>query len=101
MKNSGSLTAIIAVAMLAILVVMVGSIKKRPMIVETNATANEFASPETAAFNNNSGDYYYGPRVTTVVVDDGRLVIGTDDGLYMMPLSTGKAMIWIPICGKE
>ena len=85
-------SVIIAVAMLGILVVMVGSIKKRPMIVETTATANEYASPETAAFNNDSGDFYYGPRVTSVLVDNDKLVIGTDDGLYMMPLSTGKTI---------
>lgn len=90
MKNSGSLTAIIAVVMLAILIIMVGSIKKRPVIVETNATANETALPETAAFNDHSHDNYFGPQVTTVLVDDGRLVIGTDDGLYMTPLVKSK-----------
>jgi ligand-binding sensor domain-containing protein len=86
MKNSGSLAAIIAVSVLSFAIVIVGSVKKRPLIVENNAIANEFAQEEAAMNSDSFGDATL-PEITTVLVDNNRLVIGTDNGLYLMPLS--------------
>jgi ligand-binding sensor domain-containing protein len=97
-KNSNSLAAIIAIAMLGILVIMVGSIKKRPVITETEATANETALPETAAFNDQNE---FGPEVTTIFVDGDKLVIGTDNGLYLMPLNHPKRIPPEPISPEK
>ena len=85
MKNSGSIIAIIMVSILAMLVLLVGSIKKRPGEIETGATADEQTVAETSAIDGD-GDGEYRPEVTTVIVDSGRLIVGTDNGLYMMPL---------------
>jgi hypothetical protein len=101
MKNSGSLAAIIAVVMLGILIIMVGSIKRRPVIVETEATANEFALPETAAFNNQYPNAGYRPEVTTMLVDGQKLVVGTDNGLFLLPLSQRKQIPPAPIIPEK
>jgi ligand-binding sensor domain-containing protein len=98
MKNSGSLTAIIAVALLGIVVIIAASVQKKPVLVETSAIANpasqtpDFVPPETAAFGGQSLDTTIVPQVTAIVVDGDNLVIGTDDGLYMMPLVTKKTI---------
>ena len=82
MKNTGSLVAIIMVSILGILVISVVSIKHKPMVVETEAdSAVDSTIYETPSAGDNQ------PEVTTVLVDSGRLVIGTDRGLYLMPLS--------------
>jgi len=94
MKNSGSLAAIIAVSMLGLLIILFGSVKKRPVIVENDASANEFAgefaTPETLPFANYAAYDPSKASVTTVLVDGDRLVIGTDEGLFMTPLSAKK-----------
>jgi ligand-binding sensor domain-containing protein len=85
MKNTGSLVAIIAVTFLCFVVIIFASLKKRPVIVENNATADEVATPASAALDSEEFGGGYLPEVTTVLVDNGRLVIGTDNGLFVMP----------------
>ncbi len=98
MRNSGSLTAIIAVALLGIVVIIAASVHKKPVLVETSAIANpatqapDYAPPETAAFNDYGPEPAFVPQITAIVVDGDNLVIGTDDGLYMMPLVTKKTI---------
>jgi len=89
MKNTGSLVAIIAVSFLCFAIVIVGSVRKRPVIVESNATADE--PVENAAFDSSELGGGFMPEVTTVLVDNGRLVIGTDNGLYLMPIADSFA----------
>jgi hypothetical protein len=96
-KNSGSLIAIIMVSVLCFLVVFVGSIKKRPTVVETSAHADEFALPETSAFTENGGDDGYQSEVTTIFADGKRLIIGTANGLYMMPFNNSKRIPREPV----
>lgn len=83
MNNKGSLIAIIAISFLSFAIVIVGSVKKRPIIVESNATADEPFGDISSDSEEFGGGYL--PEITTVLVDNGRLVIGTDNGLYMMP----------------
>jgi ligand-binding sensor domain-containing protein len=85
MKNTGSLVAIIAVSLLCFAIVIVGSVKKRPVIIESNATADEIV--DNAVFDSSELGGGYLPEVTTILADNGRLVIGTDNGLYLMPIS--------------
>jgi ligand-binding sensor domain-containing protein len=98
MKNSGSLAAIIAVALLGIIVIIAASVQKKPVLVETSAIANpatqapDVVPPETAAFGDYASNAAVVPQITAIVVDGGNLVIGTDDGLYMMPLVTKKTI---------
>ncbi|OGC95020.1 MAG: hypothetical protein A2W25_10770 [candidate division Zixibacteria bacterium RBG_16_53_22] len=91
-KNStpaGSLVAIIAVSLLCFAIVIVGSVRKRPLIVESNATADEpLMNPALDSGELGGG---YRPEITTVLVDNGRLVIGTDNGLYLMPVADSVA----------
>jgi ligand-binding sensor domain-containing protein len=54
------------------------------VIVESNAAADEVVG--NAAFDSEEMGGGYNPEITTVLVDNGRLVIGTDNGLYMMPV---------------
>lgn len=89
MKSTGSLAAIIMIAVLGICVIMVASVKKKPTITELSANANEFGELGTAAFGGPEHDPF-APEVSAVLIDDGRLVIGTDRGLFVMPMNIRK-----------
>lgn len=97
MKSSGSLIAIIMVSVLGALIILFGSVKKRPVLVETSAQADQYALPETAAFTEEGSFDYYHPEVTTVLADGQRLVIGTDEGLYIMPFNQSRRIPREPV----
>ncbi len=81
MRNQGSIVAIIVVCMIGLVVVLVGSLAKKPTIVESQAIADDLAATE--ALVESQAEYH--PVVSTVLVDEGRLVIGAGDGIYIKP----------------
>lgn len=89
MNKQGSLTAIIAVSLIGFCVVIFASLKKRPRIQETTAIADVYAAPESAAFGNQV-EPMPGPEVSSILMDEGRLVIGTKGGLFVLPSLTGE-----------
>jgi ligand-binding sensor domain-containing protein len=91
MNKQGSLTAIIAISLIGFCVVIFASLKKRPRIQETTAIADVYAVPETAAFDANTpGGIQAEPEITSMLMDEGRLVIGTNRGIYVMPSLSGE-----------
>jgi len=85
MKKDGSIVSVIAVCIIGLAVVMFVGLKKRPMIVENQATADVFqtsgeANPEDPQSSENRF-----PKINTVLVDNGRLIIGAQDGIYVKP----------------
>jgi ligand-binding sensor domain-containing protein len=91
MNKQGSLAAIIIVSLIGFCVVIFASLKKRPRIVEKTAVADVYAVPETAAFDGNlMGEIETAPEISTVLMDEGRLVIGTNKGLYILPALSGE-----------
>jgi ligand-binding sensor domain-containing protein len=89
MNKRGSLTAIIAVSLIGFCVVIFASLKKKPHITETNAIADVYAVPETAAFGNEAR-ISPNSEITSIVMDEGRLVIGTRGGIFVLPSLTGE-----------
>ncbi|UCE67187.1 MAG: hypothetical protein JSU85_04020 [Candidatus Zixiibacteriota bacterium] len=86
MNKQGSLAAIIVISLIGFCVVIFASLKKKPRIVEKSAIADIYAVPETAAFDENfQGENQADPEITAVLMDEGRLVIGTNKGVYIMP----------------
>lgn len=59
------------------------------MIIETQAVANEQTDSTAGGMNEYGWDYR--PQVNTIISDNGRLVIGTDDGLFVMPIHKNRA----------
>jgi ligand-binding sensor domain-containing protein len=90
MKNQGSLVAIIAVCVVGLAVVMVGSLAKKPRIVESQAIAESAVAvePTSEVTTPEAAEQY--PAISTVLVDQGRLVMGTDDGIYLLPDLSGE-----------
>jgi ligand-binding sensor domain-containing protein len=97
MKNSGSLIAIIMISILGIMIIFVGSIKKRPVVVEMSANASEFADSGTDDFDTVGSDEAYQSEITAVFADGKRLIIGTVGGLYVMPFNTSKRIPREPV----
>jgi len=90
MNKQGSLAAIIIVSLIGFCVVIFVSLKKRPRIVEKTAVADVYAVPESAAFDGSlMGETGIAPKISTVLMDEGRLVIGTDKGIYILPALGG------------
>ena len=90
MNKQGSLAAIIVISLIGFCVVIFASLKKRPRIVEKTATADVYAVPETAAFDGNfQGENQANPEVTTILMDEGRLIIGAKNGIYVLPSLSG------------
>ena len=85
MRNQGSIVAIIVVCVVGLAVVLLSSLATRPKIVETQAIAEDLATPEAAASQVSELPAEYHPVVSTVLVDEGRLVIGAGDGIYIWP----------------
>jgi ligand-binding sensor domain-containing protein len=79
-KNQGSIVAVIVVCVLGLVVVLVGSLAKKPKIVETQAIADDFTATEAL-----EPPEEYHPVVSTVLVDEGRMVIASGDGIYIKP----------------
>lgn len=91
MNKQGSLAAIIVISLIGFCVVIFASLKKKPRIVERTATADIYAVPETAAFDGSlQGENQADPAITTILMDEGRLVIGTNKGIYIMPSLSGE-----------
>jgi ligand-binding sensor domain-containing protein len=89
MKNQGSLVAIIAVCVVGLAVVLVGSLAKKPRIVESQAVAESAVAVEPASTETPAEPAEQYPAINTVLVDQGRLVMGTDDGIYLLPDFSG------------
>jgi len=87
MKNQGSVIAIIVVSIIGFSVILFGSLKKRPRIVETSAIADVFEAPE--AFIEEQNQNKTGIEITTILSDEGRLVIGTNNGIFILPDLSG------------
>jgi ligand-binding sensor domain-containing protein len=85
------------VSVLCFLVVFVGSIKKRPVVVESSAQADEYLHPESAAFDSEVSDESCQSEVTAIFADGKRLVIGTVGGLYVMPFNNSKKIPREPV----
>jgi len=92
MNRQGSLAAIIVISLIGFCVVIFASLKKKPRIVEKSAIADVYAVPETAAFDGNfQGEMQSNPEITTILMDEGRLIIGTKNGVYIRPsLNAGE-----------
>ncbi len=90
MKNQGSLVAIIVVSLIGLTVMIFGSLKKTPRLAETTAMADVFAVPETAAFAQTNRPETSYPEVTSALVDQGRLIIGTSEGIFILPSLVGQ-----------
>jgi ligand-binding sensor domain-containing protein len=88
-NSKGSLVAVIVVSIIGLSIVFFGSIRKRPVIIETQAVATEMGDSSTGDYTENGWDYR--PQVNTIISDNGRLVIGTDDGLFVMPIHKNRA----------
>jgi hypothetical protein len=90
MNKQGSIAAIIVISLIGFCVVIFTSLKKRPRIVERTATADIYAVPETAAFDGGlQGENQADPAISTILMDEGRLIIGTDKGVYILPALSG------------
>ncbi len=80
MKNSGSIAAIIAIVSIMFAVVMVGGLRHIPEAIEG---PNINANPANASYAKDSA-HANCPEIYTIISDQGRLVIGADDGIYKM-----------------
>jgi ligand-binding sensor domain-containing protein len=87
MRNQGSVIAIIVVSIIGFSVILFGSLKKRPRIVETSAIADVFETPEEILEEQAKNET--GIEITTVLSDGGRLVIGTNNGIFILPDLSG------------
>jgi len=82
MKRDGSIVSVIAVSMIALVIVLFASLRERPMIVENQAIADDAIANQEALPLEPETCY---PEINTVLVDNGRLVMGTTDGIYLKP----------------
>ncbi len=86
MRNQGSLAAIITISIIGFCVVIMVGLKKKPSVVESTAMADVFAVPETAAFNSDVPQEREAlPQITNVLMDEGRLIVGTNNGIFVLP----------------
>ena len=85
MRNQGSIVAVIVVSIVGLAVILVGSLATKPKIVQTQAIAENLATPEAAASQVSELPAEYHSVVSTILVDEGRLVIGAGDGIYIWP----------------
>ena len=81
MKNTGSLTAIIALSLAIMIIVLSASLKHQPIVVENQAVAE---ITESAAERDNANPDR-SPEVGAIVFDNGKLVIGAENGIYLIP----------------
>ncbi|MEE9554715.1 MAG: hypothetical protein V3W18_10500 [candidate division Zixibacteria bacterium] len=82
MKRDGSIVSVIAICMIALTVVLFASLREKPIIVENEAIADIVEAP--VEFEDQQPDWLI-PEINTVLVDHQRLIIGTDDGIYVKP----------------
>lgn len=86
MKNTGSLAAIIALCLAMAIIVLFGSLKKHPVIAENEA----IAEISNASTENSYDTSERSPEVGAIISDNGRLIIGAEDGIYVMPSVRGN-----------
>jgi len=88
MKKDGSIVSVIAVCMIGLVIVLFISLKEKPLIVENQAVAD---NPTNRAKGTTESPAEFYPDINTVLVDNGRLVIGASDGIYVKPdLADGR-----------
>lgn len=85
MKKDGSIVSVIAVCLIGLAIVMFVGLKEKPVIMENQAAADAFNTSGGNDRNNLQASKKYCPAVNTVLVDNGRLIIGADDGIYVKP----------------
>lgn len=85
MRNQGSIVAVIIISVVGLAVVLIASLTTKPRIVETQAFADDLAPIEAAASEVVGPPAESNAVVNTVLVDEGRLVIGAGDGIYILP----------------
>ncbi len=88
MKRDGSIVSVIAVCMIALTVVLFASLRKKPIIVENLAVAD---IAESSAASDDIDRQGMIPEITTTLVDAGRLIIATSDGIFVKP-DLGEAL---------